>query len=240
MRRLVKVTAQLASPLALSPDGAPPHLDALCELVMARKSLSIASSSNGHRHRLDTTRPRGQAVAEPGQLPIPILRERVDGLPVPRCSQGIIEQTHEAVEHYHCSFPIERAELLEPKQRTVIAPASGLYKSQRLPLRIVNTSRVVWFAELREGAVRLRQILKRIDTIGKKSVYGYGLVSQWTVEPTDIDASWFMDSHDGPILMRPLPLSVVPDSAIGKRRCFGAVCGPYWQADFFCDRWVPA
>lgn len=239
MRRLVKVTAHLLSPLALSPDGVPPHLDALCELVMARKALSIADSSNGHRHAIDRSRPRGQPVETPGQLPIPIVRERVDGLPIPRCSQGIIADSRETAEHYHCAFPVERAQLLSTKSRTTLATTGGTYKSMRLPLRIISVPSVVWFAELREQPARLRGILRKITTLGKKAVYGYGLVGEWRVESTDIDAAWFAESSAGKVLMRPLPISIVNDSVLGKRRDFGAVCGPYWQANLFVDRWSP-
>ncbi len=236
MRRLVKVTAELCAPLALSPDGSAPHLDAICESVMARKAKAIAESRNGHRHSIDTNRPRGQPVRMPGQLPIPIIREKVGGLPIPRCSQGIIEQVKEQVSHYHCAFPLDRAGMLTEKQRTTIATTGGSYKSIRLPLRLVDTARVVWFAELRESPSKLRRILKRVPAIGKKTSQGYGVVTSWAVELTDIDAAWFC----GGVLMRPLPLSAVPADILGKRRGFGAVCGPYWQADLFVERWEVA
>lgn len=233
--QLVKVTAHLVSPLALSPEGTAPHLDALCELVLAKRTRAIAGSSNGHRHDLDVTRVRGQEIEKQGQLPIPIVRERIDGIPVPRCSFGIIEETPEATEHYHCSFPIERASQLAQKERIQIATTGGINKSIRLPLRLSTTSRVVWFAEIREKPSILRTLVNRVPTLGKKSAYGYGEVSQWDVEPTDIDASWFHDR----VLMRALPISAVPEDARGKRRSFGAVAGPYWQHSFFVDRYVP-
>lgn len=239
MRRLVKVTARLLSPLALSPDGVPPHLDALCESVLAKRVRSIASSSNGHRHALDLERAPGTEVSDPGALPIPITRERVNGLPVPRCSQGILSLNRESVDHYHCAFPVERAGLLMPSQRGVLPTTGGTYKSMRLPLRIVDAACVVWFAELRERPGRLRGLLTKISAIGKKSAYGYGHVGEWSVEHTDVDACWFADSDAGQVLMRPLPLDAVDNDVIGKRRCFGAVCGPYWQASLFVERWVP-
>lgn len=242
-----KITAHLASPLALSADGVPPHLDALCEYIMSRKARSIAESRNGHRHPVAVTIP-GQPVDRQGTLPIPIIREWADcgdGLkcPIPRVSQGIIEPGKERVEHYHSAFPLERAGSLAEKQRTTVATTGGPMKSHRLPLRINDTSRVVWFAELRDAKGRgkspmseLRKILKRVHSIGKKTSQGFGVVSAWQVEATDIDASW---THNG-VLMRPLPLTLADSNISGKRRCFGAVAAPYWQADFFCDRYVPS
>ena len=241
-----KITAHLSSRLALSQDGAPPHLDAICERVMARKARTIAASSNGHRHPVTCEIP-GQGVSKQGALPIPIVRQWVDcgnGLrcPVPRVSQGILPPGPESVEHFHSSFPLQRAASLAPKQRTVIAVGGGPLKSHRLPLRLVDAARVVWFAELRDGRktgrapmAELRRILRRCDAIGRKTSMGYGAVSEWIVEPTDVDACWICEG----VLMRPLPLSLGEQAERGKRRCFGAVAGPYWQASFFCDRYVP-
>ena len=236
----VKVTAELAGPIALSAEGIAPNLDAIVECVVAGKALTIADSSNGNRHAIDRTRPRGQPVEKPGQLPTPIKREWVDGLPIPRVSSGIIEKLPESAEHYHCAFPIERASMLKESQRTKIPQTGGPYKSMRLPLRLSHTRRIVWFAELyrspgRAPMCELRKILRKVTTIGKKSAYGYGAVSKWTVEPTELDASWI---HSG-VLMRPLPISLVTDGIQGAMRSYGAVCGPYWQSNLFRERWVP-
>jgi len=231
----------------LSPDGVPPHLDALCEWVMAKKARTISESKNGHRHPIVATIP-GQPVEKQGALPIPIIRQWVDcgdGLrcPIPRVSQGIIETIKQRSERYHCAFPLERALSLKQKQRTKIATTGGPYKSFRLPLRIVDTSRVVWFAELRDKKMsgrapmtELRKILRQVHAIGKKTSQGFGIIAEWLVEPTEFDASWIYEG----VLMRPLPLCLGEGATHGKRRCFGAVAAPYWQADFYCDRFVPS
>lgn len=234
-RRLVKVTANLVTAVAVSPEGDAPHLDAICELVLARQTRSIAESKNGNRHQLNTFKPRGVGVDQQGQLPIPIIRERVDGIPVPMCSFGIVELTPETVERYHCSFPTERAWQLAPKERIQVNTTGGVDKSVRLPLRMSTTSKIVWFAEIREQMAQLRKLLNRVPMLGKKSSYGYGQVASWIVEETDIQASWF---HGG-VLMRALPASIVGEDIRGKRRSFGAVAGPYWQQEFFVDRYVP-
>lgn len=243
---LAKVTAHLSSPLALSPDGVPPHLDALCEWVVARKARTITESKSGRNHPVAVTIP-GQPVDKQGALPIPIVRKWVDcgnGLrcPIPRVSQGIVEPSKHRRENYHCAFPLERSASLKEKQRTTIATTGGPYKSFRLPLRLVDTSRVVWFAELRDRRElrrapmsEMRRILREVHAIGKKTSQGFGLVNDWVVEPTEIDASWIYQG----VLMRPLPIYLGRDAEGGKRRCFGAVAAPYWQADFYCDRYVP-
>jgi len=239
---LVKVIAELVSPIALSPTGQAPHLDALVIVAMCRHLSQIRESE---KHNIQ---PRGQAISEQGQVPIPIRQTWVEQggkrFPIPHCSAGIIEATTESVEHYHCSFPTSRAQLIREDQRTKIARGGGTYKSFRLPLRKSDTQKVVWFAELREKKElnnrspmsELRKRLKQIDFIGKKSAYGNGHVSQWTVEETDMAGHWICDG----VLMRPLPVSLVPTETAGKRRSFGAVAAPYWQADFFTDCYLPS
>ncbi len=233
--RPVKVTAYLAAPLALSPDGQAPYLDAICEFVMASKMRSISEASNG-RHSIDPSRRRGQPVEKPGQIPIPIERRYINGLPIPLCSSGIYAEQPQRVEHYSRRFPTERAAMLSPDDRGVMMTGGGAYKGFRLPLRVVDTDRVVWFAALRENPSRLRQVLKHVDLIGKKTSHGFGVVWQWEVEPVEQDLSWWADG----VLMRPLPRTVeLPDGARGYRKSFAAVCAPYWQRDFWRECWLP-
>jgi hypothetical protein len=235
--RTVKVTAHLDSPLALSPEGWAPHLDALCEFVRAGKMRTIDESSGG-MHLHDRGRRRGDPVSKPGQIPIPIARRFECGLPIPLCSFGIV-CGREFAEHYHTSFPTGRASMLEESQRTVIAATGGPYKSFRLPLRMCDTPAVVWFAVLREQPKELRRDLRQIHHLGKKSRYGYGLVREWEIETINQDLSWFAESDDGPVLMRSLPRELVSSNVVGKRASFGAVCGPYWQRDLWREIWEP-
>ena len=234
MLRPVKVTAHLVAPIALSPDGHLPHLDAICEWIMSYRMRSIHECSRG-RHGCNFARRRGEPVDKPGQIPIPIARQVVDGLPVPRCSFGLAEAQTEVVEHYARKFPTDDASLLRPDQQTVLQTTGGPYKGFRLPLRLISTSRVVWFAALRDRPTRLRAILDRVTHLGKKAVYGYGCVSRWVVEPVDADYSWFAED----VLMRALPVSALPDSLVGVRRSYGACCAPYWQRDFWREIGVP-
>lgn len=237
---LVKVTAEVVTDIALSPLGFAPNLDALCCLAMARSMRSVRESI---KHNIQ---PHGCDVEEQGQIPIPIRQTWIDQggkrYPVPHCSSAIIESVKEYREHYHKSFPAYHADLLEEKQRTKFPRGGGVLKSIRLPLRKSRTQKVVWFAELRTGkelgrapASKLRCLLKRIEFLGKKTSQGHGQVARWTVEKTDTEAHWI---HEG-VLMRPLPISLVPKETKGKRRSFGAVAAPYWQADFFTDCFVP-
>ena len=215
--RSVKVTAWLSSPLVLTSDGAAPQLDALVEWAMCG------------------TRRRGAKVDAPGQIPIPIKRVMVDGLPVPLCSAGIWTG-QQRVEHFGRRFPNELCELLAEDERTVMRPTSGLFKSFHLPLRVVDCDRVVWFAVLHDSKSSLRHELKDVHFLGKKSSQGYGAISKWEVEDADADHSWWSDG----VLMRPLPATVeLPEGARGFRRSFGGCCGPYWQRALWREILVP-
>ena len=234
--RPVKVTAYLASPLALSPDGQGPYLDAICEWAMSCRMRTISACSNG-RHSFDAARRRGQEVEKPGQIPIPIERWHVDGLPIPLCSSGIYAETPQRVEHYAKRFPTERAAMLDPRDRGVLQTTGGPHKSFRLPLRVVDTDRVVWFAALRETPSTLRSLLnKHVSLIGKKTSQGFGVVWRWEVETVERDLSWWADG----VLMRPLPQSVrVPAGARGYRNSFCGVTPPYWQRGFWRESITP-
>lgn len=235
--RPVRITAHLAGPVVLSPDGRLPHLDAVCEFALAGKLRTIAEVSGG-RHRFDPLRPRGMPVAEPGQIPSPFVRERIDGLPVARVSFGIAVGK-EDVAHFSRAFPMERAGLLEEDQRIKIATTGGPYRSFRLPLRLLHCGRIVWFGLLREKASVLWHVLRGIDAVGKKSAHGWGRVARWEVESIDEDLSWFAPSEVGPVLMRALPAGAVPEGTVGARRTVCGVVAPYWQRDFWREAWEP-
>lgn len=242
--RFAKVTAVLATEMA----GAAPYLDALCELVMASKIKTVQESSNGHRHDYEI-RGRGQSVAldAPGKIPIPIIREMVNGVPIPHCSSPIVAVAEsDSASHYTSAFPIGRGVMLASKERTKIQQTGGRYKSFRLPLRNRVIDRVVWFAALRVGnngsspMSQLRRLLKRVQHIGKKTSQGHGMVKEWIVEACEQDWSWYAPGPLGTVLMRPLLATMDhPSDLAGYRRAFGGVHGPYWQREFYREIVTP-
>lgn len=239
MLRPVKVTAVLSTPIASDP----PMLDSLCELAMCGKMRSVIETDRTGRHSFPLI-PAGQEVPieHLGKIPIPIHRERIDGLPIPLCSSPILPRPESDTHgHFHSKFEVEKAYLLKPKERTKIAASGGRFKSFRLPLRLRVVDRIVWFAAIKSEPSRLRCLLrKHILAIGKKTTFGYGRVREWIVEPCESDTSWFADSEAGPVLMRPLPLGDhLPHDLIGSRIDFGAVCGPYWQQSLWRERVMP-
>lgn len=212
----LKVTAVMDSAIA----GDIPMLDSLLILVMSRHHRCRHSGSIPH-DKLD-------------EIPIPLERTPCDGLPIPRCSVPIfVEPPVDQHEHIHTAFSIARADLMRERDaRRVIRTGSGTERSYRIPLRIRAIDRVVWFC--RGSRAGVRATVRQINFLGKKVSYGHGRVASWIVEEVDDDLSWFAPSDDGPVLMRPLPMSNgLTDGLIGYQQWYGSPCPPYWQRDLY-------
>lgn len=217
-------------------------LESVCEFLMAGKIKAIQESSNGHRHKYEI-QPPGQPLPREaiGKIPIPIKVQWINGLPIARSSSPIVSVAKsDGVSHYASQFPVDSATLLTSKEQTKIVSSGGRFKSFRLPLRTRSVDTVVWFAVCRSKPSRLLGLLRKCEAIGKKTSYGYGTVSEWSVEPVEADYSWFAESTDGLVLMRPLPLyDDLPDDLLGSRVDYGAVCSPFWQRNLWCERVTP-
>lgn len=237
--RYVRVECRLSTPIG---GLQAPYLDAVLELEYAKIARTIMESSNGHRHQYHV-QPRGMPVPVDGvgKLPIPIIRTEVNGLPIARCSSPICADalTDEAA-NYTTAFPLDKASHLLESERTKIMQSGGRFKSFRLPLRVRLIDRIVWFAAIRTPPSELLRRLARVHSLGKKTSQGWGCVSGWSVDTIDADWSWYADSPDGPVLMRPLPADMDhPEGLIGARRSFGGVVAPYWQRDLWREMVEP-
>lgn len=235
--RPLKVTAHLDSLLA----GDAPMLDALLECVLSFHMSAIGKTSGGHRHLVDV-RARGEPVSEPGKVPIPIARRMVGGLPIPLCSSPILSQPYfDGVEYVTKALCLENSHLLRPDQLTIVSTTGEWTKSYRLPLRVRGVESVTWFCVANDEPARVRKLVKQVHAIGKKVADGYGIVAGWTVDECERDLSWFAESEQGPVLMRPLPACAgLPDGLKGYRRDFGAPCPPYWQRSLYTELLSPA
>lgn len=221
------VTARLASPLA----GDPPHLDALLEWAL---SLYRPKAEPGYK--ID----RRFAAPPMAEIPIPLQRSDVGPWKIACASSPILPiPTMEAVEHIGKKIGVEHAGLLAEKSRIVVATGNSWTKSYRIPLRIRTVDRVAWFAVGNRREI-LKILQRHILSIGKKVADGYGRVSEWTVERTAEDCSWYARHERGRVLMRPLPIvSGVPSGLVGFRQDFGAACPPYWHPERYTEIVVP-
>lgn len=219
-----KVTALLASPLA----GDAPYLDAILEHEMAQRQ--------GKAVRLS----RADRAPPVGSVHLPMLRGGMGGVDgIPRCSAPICHSQSERHEYFAKRISVENAPLLREDQRLVVATGNSWTKSYRLPQRVVNADRIVWFVG---GSKRrnLKSLLKTVDSIGKDTSQGYGRVAEWIIDEVEHDWSWFARVPEGLLLMRVLPLcDELPADLIGYRRWFGGYAHPYWHPDRFTDVVVP-
>lgn len=248
---LLKVTALLSSPLAMTEDL--PHLDGILTAELSRVKRAILESRHGDRHI-------GVCMDLPGSLPIPIETRRVEGFewPIPLCSNAIIPACGESADRIAKRFPVERSEDLHPSRRIQINTTGGENKSYYLPVRVIHADRIVWYCVGRGrpnkgisrdgnprqgrkgGGAEIRKLLRRIDAIGDRTNIGYGRVREWIVEPTELDCSWFAPSEAGPVLMRTLPAAMpLPDGLVGARKWYGGCVPPYWAREYFNEVVVP-
>lgn len=222
MRDCLKVTCMLQSAIASDV----PMLDAVIEGEMA------------HRLGKGATIQRDQPAPRYGEIPVPYLRATFGGMSIPCCSSPIWATAMESVEHFGKRLATEHSSLLSPDKRQMAPMTNGVFKSYRIPLRLRDCGRIVWF--IRGERREVRKILRDIHSLGKKRSFGYGRVKEWQVENVEQDLSWFAKTDRGTILMRPLPkCDDLPADLIGFREEFGAAQSPYWHPDRYIERVVP-
>jgi hypothetical protein len=219
-----KVTACLSSPLA----GDAPYLDSLLEYEMSQR-LGLAS-------RIVRSAP----APPPGEIHIPCLRGAIGGVNnIPRCSAPILSPARDRVERFAKRLAVEYADVLSPDKRLCVAVGNATYKSYRLPLRLRDCDRVVWFVGGSERRTLL-SLLDSVHSIGHKRSQGFGRVSEWTAVEVEHDWSWFAPCEAGTLLMRALPwCDKLPPDLTGFKRWFGACQPPRWHPDRFREIVVP-
>lgn len=226
MSDFIRVECRLASAMV----GDPPQLDALLELVMSGMTPKAIG-----RSKVDRARP----CPLQGEVPIPIQRQRLGGWGVARCSSPIFVARSDRHEHYGKKLVVEHAGLLAAGERKTVNTTGDWTKSYRLPLRVRDVPRVVWFAQ-GDRREMLKLLRRKVLAVGKKTSVGYGRVGEWVVDRIDFDAVWWAGSPGGPVLMRPLPAGPwLPKGLAGYRTDYGACCPPYWHQDRHTEIVVP-
>lgn len=183
-------------------------------------------------------------------IPIPIDRAKIGDRLIPLCSSPILPKpARECAEYFTQRFPSDRAEYLDPSQRTIVVTNGGPYKSYRLPLRVRLVDRVVWFCTAsgrtspsgtKSASAQIRRLTRSITAIGRKTSIGYGAVGRWDVEEIPDDWSWFAPDGDRLVLMRPLPDGDwLPKNLDGFVREHGPCASPYWNSAVYMPIVLP-
>lgn len=84
-------------------------------------------------------------------------------------------------------------------RRGRVNTTSATYKAYRMPLNVILTPEVVWYAVGEKAEIE--RLLEEIPSLGKKTSQGFGQVFEWTVEEIGQDWSVWKDGQ----LMRNLP-----------------------------------
>ena len=178
---------------------------------------------------------------KPGSVEIPLVKSVVGGFrwPIPHCSDPIIAPSlTDGHRFYAKRFPTERADNLHPSRRLTINTTGGPFKSYMLPIRARQIGAVAWFCE--GDAKKIGELLSGIFVLGKKRQVGGAMVSEWKIEATDANLSWFAPSSIGTVLMRTLPRSAtMPADLVGYRKSFGGVVAPFWNRSNFTEVVTP-
>lgn len=221
----ILVTAHLAAPIS---GPAPPQLDALLE---AAASYLSSAPEGRESWRISRATP----VADLPRPDIPLARAEIGGWLVARSSSPIFRAESDEHEYVNRRLDPGGLDACDPTALKRIVVSAGAYKSYRLPLRVRRVDRVRWFA-VGDPETTL-DMLRRVETIGKKGSIGYGRVDRWSVDRADADRSWFAaDAQGRPVLMRPLPWGDwLPDGLVGARRGYGPCRPPYWHPGLYTE-----
>ena len=221
------VTAKLMAPMA----GDPPHLDSLLELLVAQKKFD-----SGRRWRApsrDTEAPR------PGEIPIPIERTWLKTWLIASCSSPILSEAgSDNVEKMTKAIDARRLDILSDAGRQPINTTGGWTKSHNRPVRTRFIESVAWFTN--GDRKEVAGILQECRFLGQKIKVGYGMIREWSIEEVETDYSWFANTDQGTLLMRPLPVGEwIPKNVIGAKPSFGAASPPYWHPDRYTEILTP-
>lgn len=234
------VSCDLAGPLA----GDPPALEALL--------LDRAVVLRGDWRRVTRDGP----PPPQGEIPLPVGATWLGGWLVYHCSAPILsEAAFDAARHHHQRYPVERADWLDPAERTQVNTTGGAFKSYRLPNRVRGVRTVCWVAE---GNWReMRKLLRDVTHLGKDRAQGYGAVrradadadasgrrvSEWRAEERpDLAGCWWYARREAGelVLMRALPAGPwLPAGLAGARREYAAVAPPCWHPARQAEAVVP-
>ena len=136
---------------------------------------------------------------------------------------------HRALEHLATTLP------------KIISDRQGRYRARCMPLMVTTCRTLTWHAIGDPEAVS--EILSGVRAIGKKRSQGEGVVLEWNVAPSDLDA--FTAAHLYPTgrLGRPTPpgcLTTRPDLKEASALGYAGVRPPHMHPSRFHDLHLPA
>jgi len=163
----------------------------------------------------------GQTTREPCKLPL--RKRRGNGFWYYHCSFAIWSHpVAVGVSHWSKRFDHAEVSLLD-HSRGSVEMAKGRYRPMRIPVQYRHCLRLTWYACGVPDQVR--ELLRHIHYLGKKSSQGYGFVRDWHVEQIDHDIS--IRNHHGQLMRSVHPSDAKPGDLMGH---YG-LHPPYWRPD---------
>jgi len=221
-----KIICELCSPLC----GNAPRLDALIvsELIFKQKLCKAGEKLS-----------KGDHISKFKIPSVPLYSEQYNDIPLYHVSDPICFINFEFREDFCCHIEPELYYFLAENERRSISSVSGEYKDTRLPLRLKNINKVVWFCRGTKDSV-LEILQNNIFSIGSMRKQGFGVISSWKAEDVDEDYSFYAEKKDEKVLMKTLPKSFVDkENIIGYSIQYGACSPPYWHPGRFMNVAVP-
>ena len=139
---------------------------------------------------------------------------------IPLCSKMFFEGI-ESTGKFYKRFD-ENSEIFKCNKKIEIT--KGKFKNYANQLRVFNIKEVVFYCV--GDKEKIKEILERVQGIGKKITQGYGFVKEWVVEDYKEDLEWF--DIDKPL--RPIPVELFENE--NKRNIREvAYKFPYWAKE---------
>lgn len=128
---------------------------------------------------------------------------------------------------YHKKWDEEYDDIVDFKgNREKITVGTGQLKSYSMPLRVVASPKVVFFADGEKE--RISQLLNEyVFFLGKKASQGWGQVRHWRIEEIKEDYSISKDGQ----AMRPIPMTLANSIALYGKVRYTGFRSPFWNPD---------
>lgn len=185
----LQITAHLSTPLAVS-DNWSPMLDGLLQWLWL-ESRGLASANPDPNNII--------------QAPIPLRRDNFKGKEFWACSAPFYQVLSEQKIRYRKRWDYQDRHCNWGKKKAKVNTSEGTTKSYDLPLRLIETPRLDWFAVGDMGAVL--DLLIPCQNIGKKRSQGKGQVYRWEVREVAEDWSLYRNGR----LTRPFPAELLEE-----------------------------
>lgn len=184
----LQITAYLASPMAVLDDWSP-MLDGLLQWLWLDQENLAASS------------PQPDTLIE---APIPLRQDAIKEQKFWACSSPFYQIESEQIIRYRKRWDYQDRYCAWGKRKAKVNSGEGNTKSYDIPLRLVVTDRVDWFAV--GDPEPISRLLANCTNIGKKRSQGKGQVSSWNVKEFSCDWSLYRNGR----LTRPFPAHLMP------------------------------